>query len=412
MLIGISSILWIVTTVFVILIAIYLTIYYNFAQFKLSNKVNNNVKSDTLKLLFVTLSGKIGVGSISGVAISIIVGGKGTILWIWLSSIILSIFTYIEVKTGIKYKKKINDTIIGGPLIYIKEEYKSRLLSNIYIFLIVITYLFAFILIQSNTIILSIKNCININEIIILLLLIIIILKSITDGFKTISKIIMYLFPIMAISYILIGIYVFINNINQMPTILEEVIKQSTNIKSLLTIPFIIGFQRSIFSNEIGVGTTSMIISMSDSNNYQKEAFIQMLGMYFISLIVCTISAMIILTTNYDKLSIININSIEIINYSFNYHFGHYGKIISTIIISIFAFSTIITSYYYGNISLNYLFNIKNNKIPKIIVIIVVILSNYINCSNIWSIVDIVIALTTLINVYVLFRIRKKIRSI
>ena len=196
MLIGISSILWIVTTVFVILIAIYLTIYYNFAQFKLSNKVNNNVKSDTLKLLFVTLSGKIGVGSISGVAISIIVGGKGTILWIWLSSIILSIFTYIEVKTGIKYKKKINDTIIGGPLIYIKEEYKSRLLSNIYIFLIVITYLFAFILIQSNTIILSIKNCININEIIILLLLIIIILKSITDGFKTISKIIMYLFGI------------------------------------------------------------------------------------------------------------------------------------------------------------------------------------------------------------------------
>ena len=408
MLIELSSVLWIITTLFIIITAIYLTFYFNLAQFKLSKRVKQGVKKDTLKYLFISLSGKIGVGSISGIAVSILVGGKGTILWIWLSSIILSIFTYLEVKTGIKYKKKINNTIVGGPLVYI-EKYNYKLLSKIYITLMIITYLFAFILIQSNTLLNAIKSSININEILLLVLLIILIIKSISNGLNTISKLIMILFPIMAISYLLIGIYVLINNINQIPGIIRDIFKESLSIRSIISLPLIIGFQRSIFANEVGVGTTSMILSTKDTDDYEQETYIQLFGMYFISLIICTITALIILTT---KINITNFDSIEIINYSFIYHFGKYGPLISTVIISIFAFSTILTSYYYGNICLNYLFNIKNNKIAKIIVIIVVILSNYINCSYIWAFVDIVIALLTFINVFVLFRIREKIRSI
>ena len=120
MLLNISSLLWIIATLLLIISAIYFIFYFKFTNYK----VLKNVKffdRESIKLLNISLAGKIGVGSISGIAISIIIGGKGTILWIWLSSFFLSIFTYLETKAGIKYKEKNNNDYIGGTYIILKK---------------------------------------------------------------------------------------------------------------------------------------------------------------------------------------------------------------------------------------------------------------------------------------------------
>lgn len=410
----ISYYLWIITTFIIILSGIYLSFYLKLPQYKLSKKVNisdKKMKSNSLKLLNLTLAGKIGVGSISGIAISIIVGGKGTILWIWLSSIIISIFTYLEVKTGIKYRLKTKDVVIGGPQVYIEKELNNKKLSKIYTFLVIITFLVSFILIQSNTIITTIVETFLINKIIVIILLLFLFFISTKKGVKTTSKIVMFLVPIMGTIYVIIGLYVLFINIKLIPKIISSIINEAFNIKSILTIPLIVGFQRSIFSNESAMGTTSMIVSLSENNNYKEEFKIQLIGMYFITLIICTISALLILTTNYEILNIKNLNGIEIINYAFNYHFGCYGKMLSTLIISLFAFSTIITSYYYGEICIKYLFKNKSNKISKIIAIIVIIFSTSISGKSIWGIVDITSALLTIINIYVFIKMRKKLKE-
>ena len=115
----ISSILWFVTTLMIIFIGIYLSFYLKFPQLKVSNFVNLFRKNDnnSLKLLNLSLAGKIGVGSISGIAIAIIVGGKGALLWVWLSSIVLSIITYSETILGIKY---------GSPKEYMRYQLKNK----------------------------------------------------------------------------------------------------------------------------------------------------------------------------------------------------------------------------------------------------------------------------------------------
>ena len=364
------------------------------------------INKENIKLLNLSLAGKIGVGSISGVAISIIVGGKGSIFWIWLSSVFLSIFTYLETKAGIKYREH----KVGGPFIYIKKVMNNNKIAVIYAILIIFTYLFSFILIQSNTIIISINNSFIIKKEIIALLLIFFIVISIYKDINRISFIVSFLVPIMGLLYFIIGIIVLFNNIDILSTIFVDIVKDSIKFKSILTLPFIIGFQRSVFSNESGMGSTSMVVALSTSNDYEKEYFVQSIGMYYITLVICTISALIILTSNYEQLNINNINGIEIINYAFNYHFGKYGSFISTIIITLFAFSTILTSFYYGDISIKYLFRNKNNTITKIIVIIVVLLGLFVNPSRIWAIVDISTALTTIINVYALIKIRKHLR--
>lgn len=410
----ISSTLWIVATLIITISGIYFSFYFKFPQYKLSKNVKESDKRDvsnSLKLLNLTLAGKIGVGSISGIAISIIIGGPGTIFWIWFSTIILSVLSYLETKTGIKYRKKINNEYIGGPQVYIKDVLKKKKLANFYALLIIFTFLFAFILIQSNTIIYSLKYIFPYSKNAIMFFLLFTVVFSIRKGITGISKIVNFLVPIMGLIYVLIGLYVIISNIELIPNILINIIKDSFQIKSLLTMPLIVGFQRSIFSNELGMGSTSMVVALSNSNDYYRESKNQLIGMYFITLIVCTISAFIILTTNYQQLMIKNINGIEIINYAFNYHFGEYGMFLSNLVVVLFAFSTIVTSYFYGDCCIKYLFKNKKNTFVKIIVIIVIVLSAYISTENIWALVDIATALTTIINLYALYKMRKELEE-
>ena len=406
MIISISSYLWAFTTFLLIITCIFFLFYFNFTSIKLLKNVKS-LNKESLKILNISLAGKIGVGSISGIAFSIIVGGKGTIIWIWLSTFLLSIITYLETKVGVVYR----NNYIGGSFIYIKNVLNKKILSTIYILLLIFTFLFSFVLIQSNTIIVSISNTFFLNKKLILMLLIIGIFFSIRNGIKRISSIVSVLVPIMSALYIVIGIIVIINNYYKLPTIIIDIIKDSISYKSLLSIPFIIGFQRAVFSNESGMGTTSLVVALSKNNDYEKEYFFQAIGLFFISLVICTISALIVLTSDYEILNINNINGIEIINYAFNYHFGNYGSFISSIIISLFAFSTIITSYYYGSISIKYLFNNKKNTIIEIIVIIILVLSAFISPVDIWAIVDISTALLTIINIYSLIKIRKVIKE-
>lgn len=394
----ISSVLWFVTTLMIIFIGIYLSFYLKFPQLKVSNFVNLFRKNDnnSLKLLNLSLAGKIGVGSISGIAIAIIVGGKGALLWVWLSSIVLSIITYSETILGIKY---------GSPKEYMRYQLKNKKLSNIYSILIIIIYLVAFILIQSNTIIISFESTFNVDKIFIIVFLLLIIFLSINKDVNRISNIVSLIVPVMGFIYIIIGFIVIINHSNVIPSIIADILRDSFSFKSISTIPIIIGFERAIFCNEAGMGTTSMIASLSKNKDYKVDTAIQVLGTYFISLVVCTISAFIILTTNYELFDINNINGIEIVTYAFYYHFDNIGPIILSLITFLFAYSTIITSYYYGKI------NLKRDTLSKFIVIIMVLVSTIIEPNRIWQFIDILISLVTIINLVSIFKLRKKLRS-
>ena len=392
MLTSISAVLWIVTTLLITLSGLYLSFYLRFRHLKMTNIVNKNA----FKLLNVSLAGKIGVGSISGIAIAILIGGKGTILWIWISSIVLGVITYSEAKLG---------ATIGSPKTYLKEKLKSNKFSKAYSILIVLIYLISFILIQSNTIIISLEYTFRLNRLLILIILIIIVLFSINKDIDRISNIVSIIVPIMGILYIAIGMVVILNNINIIPIIIKDILKESMSIKSLTMLPIIVGFERAIFSTEAGMGTTSTLLSIS-KNDSDQEITMQVLGTYFITLIICTISAFIILTSNYESLNITNINGIEIVIYAFNYHFKEFGIIILSIITFLFAYSTIITSYFYAKENIN-----TNNKtIVKIIVIIILILSNFIYPSIIWTLTDILSSLVTLINVYAIIKLRRYLR--
>ena len=410
----ISDIIWVITTFLILYVGLFYTIKLKLPQFKLTNvfkKNECNEKSNTLKLLSLTLAGKIGVGSIAGIALCIFQGGKATIFWLWISSIILASLTYVETKLSIKYRSKENNRYVGGPSFYIEKGLNNKKLAKAYAFLIILAYVLAFISVQTNTIVKQMEMTFNFSKLSIAIFLVVITYFSLKKGVDSISNLTAFLVPVMGGIYICIGIYVITNNFDQTLVVLKEIVTEAFDIEGLkgaILIPIIIGIERGVFSSESGIGTTAMRTALSNNNDVEKEAKLQVLATFFTSLVICTITALIILTTSYQNINFTDINGIEVVTYAFYKHLGPIGIIILTIVIFLFAFSTIVTCFYYGEASLKYLTS-KNTNYLKWIIIAIMIYSSFSSPVVIWNITDIIIAMIAIINVYTMYKLKDKI---
>ena len=404
------KIIWYIASILIIYCGIKYSFNYRFIQLNIKkiieaikSKSNNNISP--LSSLCISLAAKIGVGSLSGVALAIYFGGVGTIFWMMLISLIISINTYIECLLGIKYREKNNENYMGGPSYYIKKCLNNKYLSYVYSILIIITYSILFLSIQTNTII-NTLNYFNINTNYTVIFLFIITFLIIIKGLKGISTINTIIVPIMLIFYLLLGIYIMIINIGLLPNIFINVLKEAFKLKSIIPI-FIIGMQRAIFITESSLGTSAISASACD-NEPHKQGMLEVFGIYITIFIVCLTTFLIIVTSDYQLINYKLVNGIDLVLYAFKYHFGYTGTIFLSIITILFAFSTIISSYYFGESNLAFLTHNKISKIIfKIIFLLIIILSSYIKAITLWNLTDYFIAILAIINMSSILRIKE-----
>ncbi len=407
-----TNIIFSISLVLMINSAIYFTKKLNFIQFNFIKqlkaiKTKSKTGISSLESLTLALSSRIGVGAIAGVALAIYLGGPGTIFWMWISGLLISILTFIESYYGSLYKEKTNNNYIGGPSYYIKKGLNNYKLAIIYALIIIISYIIGFLTIQSNTIVKSVSEISSINPIITSFIICILASLIIFRDIKFLTKFSSIIVPIMAILYIIIGLYIILNNIYRLDNILFSIITNAFNIKAgfygfITTI--LLGIQRGIFATEAGIGTSSIAASVSKESPL-KQALVQTLGIHFTNLIICSITAFIILSSTYTTLDIINPNGIEITLNAFNDYFGNMGSLTLCIITLLFAFTTIVSGYYYAQSNLYFIFpkltKLKLN-IFKLITIIILFIGAISNSTVIWKLIDTFVAILAIINIYAL----------
>ena len=174
----------------------------------------------------------------------------------------------------------------------------------------------------------------------------------------------------------------------------------------------IIGVQRGIFATEVGLGTSAISSSLTNDSK-ENQGFVHLFGNYFTSFIICTITALIIISANIDTSSYLNINGIEYVIDSFVYHLGSLGTIMFLIITILFAFSTIVSGYCFGELSLEFLNNNlseRNIFLFKILTIVLVFLGGIISPNILWNLIDVLIGILTIINVYSIYKLKDKLR--
>ena len=415
----INKYIWFISALFIFSSGFYFTYKFKFIQFRFFKMLKSILNAETttgitsLQSLMMVLAGRIGVGSIAGIALAIHYGGIGTIFWIFVTAFIGAVNSFSETVLGMLYKEKDeNNTYKGGPSFYIKEGLKKPILASLYAIIILFSYIGGFISIQANTITKSINMVIDLSPLIVGIILSIIVFFIIFGGVQRIAVFASKLVPCMTLLYIAVAVYCLILNINLIPNIIISILKEAFNFRSFLSsfIPtFIIGIQRGIFSNEAGIGTGAIASSSISSDDSIKQGYIQMLGVYITTLLICGATSVIILTSPYNQFDLVNINGVELTQYAFRYHLGYIGDYFIILIIVLFSFTTILTGYYDGEISLKFLFkNIKKKHLLflKLLTILILFIGCIISPTKIWLYIDLLVGLQAIINIYSIFSLR------
>lgn len=416
----INKLLWGIATIFLMGSGIYFTFKLQFIQFKFKDmfvgfKGKKEGKISPFQTLMMATAARVGVGSLAGVALAIYVGGVGSIFWLWLSSILTAPNAFVESCLGVIYREKDKEYYKGGPAYYIDKGMGKKNLAKIYAILIIFAYILGFLTIQANTITKSITSKFSVNALFIGIIIAILAGSIIIKGVQGIADATGKMVPVMGIGYLLIALFITFTNIDLLPNIFMTIVKEAFNFKSLgvgVLTSFMVGIQRGIFSSEAGLGSGAIASATSDTNNPVGQGLIQILGIYFTSLVICTSTALIILTSNYQNLVLSDINGIEITQYALEYHLGSIGEWLLMITIVLFAFSTVITGYYYGESNLQYLlpnYKPKHILILKISTLLLLIYGSIASSDLLWKIVDVFVALMAIINIYALIYMRKDI---
>lgn len=382
--------MWTILIIFLFCFSIYLSVKLKFQNYKIN--IKELIRNDKTSL-YLTLGTKIGVGSIIGTTSSIIIGGFSSVIWIILFSILTTSIIYYEAYLGRKNRVKLNNDYIGGPNFIVK----NKLLSFISLILLLLIYTFMFQMIQMNTISNMILLNVNISKKLILIVFLIILLVTINLKIKEILNIMNKIVPIMCLFFIIVCLYGIISNYDILFSSIEVYLKDIFSIKSILC-GMIIGIKRSIFMNELLIGTTSLSAS-TDKNDINISIKYQILSVLFITITMTLLISSLILIYIYNNPIINDYNLL--INNIFHTTYGSIGTLFLIIILILFGFTTILSGFYIGKTNIEYLTKSKLILyIFKLIFIVVTLFGIIINNFFIWKYLDNLIFIMIIINSY------------
>ncbi|OYO84346.1 sodium:alanine symporter family protein, partial [Lachnotalea glycerini] len=357
---------------------------YLFSKEEDSEKAKGDVSS--FAALCTALAATIGTGNIVGVATALKVGGPGALFWMWMAAFFGMATKYSEGLLAVKYRVvDDNGQMSGGPMYYIEKGLGNKWLAKLFaLFGIAVAFFGIGTFAQINSITQSTQVAFQIPVVVSGTIITVLVALVTVNGIKSISRVAEIVVPFMAMLYILGSVVILILNIHILPNIIGIVIKSAftpvaatggflgATIKQAIQS----GIARGVFSNESGLGSAPIAAAAAKTNSCVRQGLISMTGTFIDTIVVCTMTGLVIILTNAWSM---NMEGAEITNYAFSTALpgANLGKVIVTVGLIFFAFTTIIGWNYYGERCTEYLFGIKGIKIYRYIFIFLVAVGPY-----------------------------------
>ena len=394
--------------------ALYFTLRSGFVQFRMLGEMirqlaNSNERHHTegkhispFQAFAVSLASRVGTGNLAGVATAIAVGGPGAVFWMWIIAIIGSANAFIESTLAQLYKRRTEDSFIGGPAYYILHGLKCRWMAILFSVLTILTFGFAFNTVQSNTLCEAVENAFGFSHIYMGIAITVATLVIIFGGIQRIAKFSSIIVPIMALGYILLAFTIVILNIGQLPAVIELIIKSAFGMEQVvgggLGAALMQGIKRGLFSNEAGMGSAPNVAATASTSHPVKQGLIQSLGVFTDTLIICSCTAFIILMSGIEFGG--QMDGIRLTQEALTTQIGGAGRIFVAIAIFFFAFSSIIGNYYYGEANIKFITSSRKVlNAYRLIVGVMVMSGAAMSLQTVWSLADLTMALMTLCNI-------------
>ncbi|UOB18572.1 alanine/glycine:cation symporter family protein [Abyssalbus ytuae] len=356
------------------------------------------------------IAATVGLGNISGVAIAIYHGGPGVVFWMWVTAIVGSCIKFYSCGLAILYRDKDkNGNILGGPMYYMKLGIKKygKPLAVFFSMAALIGVLPAF---TANQLTQSVMEVINPDQyyaigtiswkIIIGVILIIITSLVIFGGLKSIVKASTAIVPFMVLLYMLVALFILVNNLSEVIPSFKLIFSQAFNFNTAaqggLWGLILLGVRRAVFSNESGLGNAPMYHGQSKTNEPVQEGLVAMLGPFIDTILVCTITAIIIIISGVyvEKSS----NGILLTLAAFEKLLYGFGDEILMVMVISFGISTLLTYSYYGTKSLTFLTGEKTGQYYNLIYIMSIIFAAVATVDLVVGLIDLAFALMSIPN--------------
>lgn len=411
---GINDILWSYVLIAMLLgCAVWFTLRTRFVQFRmmgvmvrlLGDSAGNTPKGEkhisSFQAFAVSLASRVGTGNLAGVATAIAVGGPGAVFWMWIIALLGASSAFVESTLAQLYKSKGPDSFIGGPAYYMQKGLGLRWMGVFFAMLISITFGFAFNSVQSNTICAAWEGAFGFDHSWVGVVITIFTLLVIFGGIQRIAKVSSVIVPVMALGYIALALGIVLFNIRQLPGVLELIIGNAFGWEQVLGgsvgAALMQGIKRGLFSNEAGMGSAPNVAATAHVSHPVKQGLIQTLGVFTDTLIICTCTAFIILFSGAPLDG--SVNGVQLTQQALTNEIGEIGGIFVAVAIFLFAFSSIIGNYYYGEANIRFITQKKSVLfIYRLLVGGMVLFGAQASLELAWSLADITMGLMTICN--------------
>jgi len=368
-------------------------------------------KIGSFQAFAVALSSRVGTGNLAGVASAIFVGGPGAVFWMWIMALLGSATAFVEATLAQLYKKRGAESYYGGPAYYMQQGLGQKWMGVLFAILITITFGMANQVVQSNTLCDAISDTFASDKVLVGVILTIATLIIIFGGIQRISRFASICVPIMAVGYLILSVVIICMNITELPKVLQLIVDSAFGVGPMaggaVGAAVMQGVKRGLFSNEAGEGSAPNAAAIADTSHPVKQGLIQALGVFTDTILICTCTAAIILLSGlYDS----GADGIILTTRALESEIGVAGRYFITAAIFLFAFSTIIANYFYGETNIRF---ITSNRWAvfafRLITGGTVIYGAFLSLQEAFAIVDICMGLMTVTNMVAVFLLSPKV---
>jgi alanine or glycine:cation symporter, AGCS family len=360
--------------------------------------------------LMTALAATIGTGNIAGVATAIFIGGPGAVFWMWMTALLGMATKFAEAVLAVKYRERDSrGNYVGGPMYYIKNGLGPR-----WVWLGVCFALFAGFagfgignMVQANSVADALEHAFGVPFWVTGVALAILTGLVLIGGIQRIAAVASWLVPLMAISYIGAGTVVIAMNIDAVPEAFRLIFVHAFSpiaatggfAGAVVWAAIRFGVARGIFSNEAGLGSAPIAHAAAECKGPVSQGVVAMLGTFIDTIIVCSFTALVILTTGAWTSGQ---TGAEMTSLAFESALPGIGSEITSLALAVFAFTSLLGWSYYCERSWQFLLGVRAITPFRIVWSLAPIVGATVKLSFIWLLADVLNALMAIPNLIAL----------
>lgn len=362
----------------------------------------------------ISAAARVGTGNVSGVAGAIFIGGPGAVVWMWIMCLFTSAASFIESTLAQLYKVRAEDTYKGGPAFYIHRGLGSRGFGAFFALLFIFCFALAFTSLQANTITDAVSGAVGAFAdpaglpwlpFLVGIVLAVFTAGIVIGGMRRVANVAQSMVPVMAVVYLLVGLIVVGMNFGELPRVLGQMFEGAFSPQAAvgggIGAAIVNGVQRGMLSNEAGMGSVPNVAATASVSHPVKQGLVQTLGVYFDTLLICTITAFIVLVAFPDPST--GGEGLVMVQESLTASLGAWSAVLLGVIMLLLAFTSVLGNYSYGEANVHFLTAKRGWHLAfGLSVVAMVFAGSVISVELAWSIAGVTMVVIALINLVVI----------